>query len=87
MVGKGIRAAQLAQLARRKQEAAAKVGLDHKATHRAEHAPLLVERGLGRGGGNGAGSPGNASQILVQVVVFYFAVILPWDPGQPVRTA
>ena len=44
------------------------MGLNHQATHRAERALLLVERGLGRGDGSGAGSPGNALQVLVQVL-------------------
>ena len=50
------------------------MGLDHQATHRAKRAPLLVERGLEGGGGSGAGSPGSASQVLVEVLVFCFVV-------------
>ena len=72
LVRRGRRAAQLAQ---RKQEAAAEVGLDHQTTHRMEHAPLLVERGLGGGHGSGAGSPSSAMQVLVQVLVFCFVVM------------
>ena len=78
LVGRRRREAQLAQLAQRKQEAAAEVGLDDQATHRVGRTPMPVKRGLGGSGGAGLDHQAMHRRYSCRCS---FYVSLSWDFG------